>query len=293
MTDTTLAALFALLTAAIAGLVGIAVRRGQAYGNAVTGVLIGLIVNLPLLFAATAILWEPSWWDLGPVLWFVALGLAGPCLGRVFMYQSIHHLGLARAIPLVATLPLTTAAAAFGLLGERPGPFIWAGTILIVAGCIGLTMKGRPGASWDRRYLWLPLLSIAGFTAGNIIRKVGLNVVPSPVFGVTVTYASAFVFLYLFQRWMPATHRPDLSWGPKWGFYGVCGLFNTASILSRFTATRYGDLTIVVPIFAMSSLFALLASWLFLRDLERITFPILAGAVLIVCGGALVAWRVL
>ncbi|MDP6366052.1 MAG: DMT family transporter [Nitrospinota bacterium] len=293
MNDTTLAALFALLTAAIGGPVSVIIRRGQAYGNATIGVLIGLIVSLPLLYGATALLWDPDWWDIDRFGWFVALGLVGPSLGRVFMYQSVHHLGVARAIPLIATLPLTTAVAAFGLLGERPGPYIWAGTLLVVAGCIGITMKGRAGADWDRRFLWYPLLSVTGFTAGNILRKVGLNANPSVIFGVTVTYTSSVVFLFLLRRFLPPTHRPDLSWGNKWGFYGVCGLCNTVTFMSRFAATRFGDLTIVAPIFGTSTLFALLASWIFLRDLERITWPVAAGAVMIMFGGALVAWRVL
>ena len=57
MTDTTLAVLFALTTAVLAGPVGLLIRRGQVYGTAVTGVLIGLIVNTPILIAATAYFW--------------------------------------------------------------------------------------------------------------------------------------------------------------------------------------------------------------------------------------------
>ncbi len=158
MTDTTLAALFALTTAALAGPVGLIIRRGQKYGNAVTGVIIGLIVNTPVLIAATAYFWDPAWWDLRAVGFFVMLGLAGPSLGRVFMYQSVHYLGVSRAIPLIQMLPLTTAMGAYGLLGERPGPYVWAGTLLVVAGCVGLTIKGKMDTNWDRRYLWLPLM---------------------------------------------------------------------------------------------------------------------------------------
>ena len=61
----------------------------------------------------------------------------------------------------------------------------------------------------------------------------------------------------------------------------------------RFMATRYGDLTIVVPIFGTSAVFAVAASWLLLRDVERITWPIAGGAVFIMLGGVLVAWRIL
>ncbi len=293
MTDTTLAVFFALTTAVLAGPVGLLIRRGQVYGTAVTGVVIGLIVNTPILIALTAWFWEPAWWNLRAFGLFVALGLAGPSLGRVFMYQSIHFLGVARAIPLIQMLPLTTAAAAYGLLGERPGPYIWAGTLLIVAGCVAITLKKKTDTSWNRRYLWFPVLAVAGFTAGNIIRKMGLTVNPSPLFGVTVTYFSSLVYLLLLMRFIPVAHRPDLRWGKAWYFYGVCGFCNTVTILLRFAATSYGDLTIVVPLFGMSSLFALLASWLFLRGVERVTGMMVAGTVLVVLGGALITWRLI
>ena len=293
MNDTVLAASIALLTAAVGGPFSVFVRRGLPYGNAVTGVIIGLTVSLPLLMAALAVLWEPGWWNPKAALLFAALGLMGPSLGRVFMYQSIHYLGVARSMPLIATLPLTTAVAAYGVLGERPGPYIWAGTFLIVAGCIGLTMKGKAEAVWDRRYLWVPLMSVTGFTIGNLIRKVGLEASPSPLFGVTITYCTALVSMLFFQRFLPPERRADLRWGGRWVFYGFCGLINTVTIFLRFMATRYGDLTIVVPIFGTSAVFAVAASWLLLRDVERITWPIAGGAVFIMLGGVLVAWRIL
>jgi drug/metabolite transporter (DMT)-like permease len=293
MNDIALAATFALITALIAAPMSVIVRRGQVHGNAMTGVIIGLAVNLPLLAAATVILWEPSWWNLEAIMFFLALGVAGPSLGRFFMYQSIHHLGVARSMPLISTLPLTTAVAAYGLLGERPGPYIWAGTLLVVAGCAALTLKGKADAVWNRRYLWFPLMSVAGFTAGNVIRKMGLGVLPSPLFGVTLTYFSGLIFLLLLRNFLPPAHQPDLRWGRRWNFYGLCGMCNTLSILTRFTATQYGNLTIVVPLFGMSAVFALISSWLFLRDVERITLPVAGGAIFVMLGGALVAWRVL
>ena len=292
MIDSSLAALFSLGAAVFAASFSLLARRGQRHGSAMTGVVIGLIVNTPFLIAATAYFWEPGWWDLRSILWFTVGGMMGPAVGRVFMYQAIHYLGVSRAMPLMVTLPLFTAALAYGFLGERPGPYIWAGTVLIVAGCAAITLKKKSDTSWDRRYLLFPLLCVAGFTAGNIIRKVGLNAIPSAVFGVTVTYASSLVFLFLFRRLIPPNHRPDLRWGKVWYFYGACGFCNTVTILLRFVATRYGDLTIVVPLFSMSSLFALLVSWLFLRDLERVTRVMVAGTLLVVLGGALITWRI-
>jgi drug/metabolite transporter (DMT)-like permease len=39
--------------------------------------------------------------------------------------------------------------------------------------------------------------------------------------------------------------------------------------------------------------FSLLLSWIFLRDLERVTGLIVAGTLLTVLGAALIAWRIL
>lgn len=293
MSDSLTAALFSLGAAVFAASFSLVARRGQRHGTAITGVVIGLIVNTPILIGLTAWLWRPEWWDLRAILWFSAGGITGPAIGRVFMYQAIHYLGVSRAMPLMATMPLFTAVLAFGFLGERPGPFIWAGTLLVVSGCAGVTMKKSSDTSWERRFLWLSFISILGFAISNIFRKVGVGIVPSPLMGVTVTYVTGLIFLSLISGFLPEEHRPRLQWGKAWIFYGACGALNTMAFLSHFFAIRYGDLTIVTPLSAMSPVVALLLSAIFLRDIERVTFSIIAGTALAVAGGVLIAWRVM
>ncbi len=127
MKDPALAAAFALMAAVGSATFSIIIRKGQRHGNAMTGVLIGLIVSVPILSAATALLWEPGWWHPSAIGFFVAAGLAGPCIGRMLIFLGIHHLGVARAIPLKSVQPLVAAALAYAILGERPGPYIWGG----------------------------------------------------------------------------------------------------------------------------------------------------------------------
>ena len=55
-------------------------------------------------------------------------------------------MGVARAVPLNSTMPLFSAIAGIYVLGEKPGLYILAGTVLIVLGCMGITRK-RGGAS--------------------------------------------------------------------------------------------------------------------------------------------------
>ena len=76
-------------------------------------------------------------------------------------------------------------------------------------------------------------------------------------------------------------------------FYGACGLINTLTFLLSFHAIMRGDITVVTPISSMAPFFALVMSHLFLRDVERVTGPVVLGTVFTVAGGAIIGWRVL
>ena len=293
MTDTNWAVLFAIIAAMLTATFQMIARRGQVYGNAVTGVMIGVIVNLPLLLIATCYYWEPSWWNPWAITLFFLAGMVTTGLGRFLLYTSIHRLGLSRSAPLISSLPLFTAILAFGILDERPGPYIWVGTVFIVVGCISIASRKGESGSWNLRLIWLPFCAVISFAVGNIFRKAGLNELPSPLFGGTVTYIAGLLFLALFSLMMPKNQKPNLRWGKAWAFYGGCGFVNLMAFLSRYTATRYGDLTVITPLFATTSFFALILSAIFLRDLERVTAWIVGGTVLIVGGATLITWRVL
>lgn len=292
MSDTLLASVYSLGTSFCTASFSLIVRRGQQHGSALTGVVIGLIVSVPFLLAATWLAWDPALWSAAGVLWFALGGLTGPSLGRVFMYRGIHHLGVARAMPMMATGPLFTGALAIAFMGERPGPLVWAGTVLITAGCAAISYKKKQDKSWSRRHLWMPVVSLMGFAVSNIFRKLGLAASPSPLLGITVTSVVGLAFLLMLARFLSPAQRPDLRPGKAWAFYGACGLINTLSFFLHFFALLYGDLTIVTPLSSISPLFALLFSWILLRDVERVTGWIVGGTVLIVLGVALIAWRI-
>ena len=292
MSGTLLATVFSVGTSLCTASFSLIVRRGQQHGSAITGVVIGLIVSVPVLLAASWLTWDPAVWSTTGILWFALGGLTGPSLGRVFMYRGIHHLGVARAMPMMATGPLFTGVLAIAFMGERPGPLVWAGTVLITAGCAAISYKKKADKSWNPRHLWMPLVSLAGFAVSNIFRKLGLMSCPSPLLGITATSVVGLVFLLLLAHFLSPAQRPDLRPGKAWAFYGVCGLVNTLSFFLHFFALLYGDLTIVTPLSSISPLFALLFSWFFLRDVERVTGWIVAGTVLIVLGVGLIAWRI-
>ena len=75
--------------------------------------------------------------------------------------------------------------------------------------------------------------------------------------------------------------------------YSIGGSLNALSVLPHLYGLRYDDLTIVIPLSATAPLWALLLTAIFLRKIERITWPILLGTLAVVIGGALVVGRAL
>ena len=63
-------------------------------------------------------------------------------------------------------------------------------------------------------------------------------------------------------------------------------------MVSIYYALDLGDVTVVIPISSTGPLFSLIFSALFLRDVERVTAKIVAGACLIISGVLLITlWK--
>ena len=90
-----LAVVFGLITALLTAFFQIIVRKGKNYGNALTGVLIGIIVNFPIMVALSYITWEPEWFNAKAIMIFAATGIFGPGVGRCFLFLSLHKIGVA------------------------------------------------------------------------------------------------------------------------------------------------------------------------------------------------------
>ena len=291
MIDQATACLFAFFGAIGSATFSIIIRKGQSYGNAITGVIIGLIVSIPVMFLLIFIFSDLKMLGKTALLCFIFAGLLGPCLGRFFIFTGIHHLGVARAVPLKSIQPLVAAIMAYIILGERPGTLIWIGTFMIMGGCTLFSLKKKGDLSWNRKLIWLPMAAVVSFAAGAILRKIGLGILHSPLIGVTITSIAGLIFILSFAFVLPKAYRPNLQWGKAWFFYGICGLVNTGTFILSFHAVMRGDISITQPIGATSPFFALILSHLFLRDVEKVTLPIVIGTILTVCGALLVSWK--
>ncbi len=136
---------FALTAAFLWGTAPIFVRKGLSHANASVGVLCGLFASLPLM--ALVFVFHPRSVTqvISPqaALWFMAAGISGPCLGRMFNYLGVAYLGATKSTPLVNTAPLFTAVFALLFLHEHIGLKILCGILSVVVGVVVLTGQNR------------------------------------------------------------------------------------------------------------------------------------------------------
>ena len=135
----------ALLSAALWGSIPILVRKGLPHASASVAVVVGLLASFPLLVGVFLLHPHAVTEVVAPqaALWFAAVGITGPCLGRLFNYIGVARLGAARATPLINASPLFTTILAAVFLREQITLKILLGIVSIVAGIVVLTGQRR------------------------------------------------------------------------------------------------------------------------------------------------------
>ena len=136
---------FALTAAVFWGTIPVLVRKGLPYASPSVAVIVGLFASLPL-FLGVFLFHPHSVLDtVAPqaAFWFAAVGVTGPCMGRLFNYMGVERLGAARATPLINSAPLFTTVFALVFLQEQITPRILLGMLSIVGGILILTGQQR------------------------------------------------------------------------------------------------------------------------------------------------------
>jgi drug/metabolite transporter (DMT)-like permease len=136
---------FALTAAILWGTIPVLVRKGFSHASPSVAVVVGLFASLPL-FLGVFLFHPRSALDVvapQAALWFAAVGITGPCLGRLFNYIGVERLGAARATPLINSAPLFTTVFALVFLHEYITVKIFVGMLCIVGGIAVLTGQPR------------------------------------------------------------------------------------------------------------------------------------------------------
>lgn len=283
----------ALLPAVLWGFSPILSKRGMAGGGS------SLQASLTVVTVDSAVYWtalvvlvgrDPvaglGPWTLGI---FLGAGVVGTALGRLATFTGVHRVGASINSAGISTRPLFATLLALAWLGEPVGPTTGIGIVVLVAGLVVLTLsKGGDLSGWRPRDLFFPLLAAAAFAIGNVVRRFGLTTTDVTVLqAVALNEVGAMVALFGYAI---VAGRVDVLRAPRetYRYFAGSGVLTAVALLALFAALDRGRVAVVDPLAGTAPLFTTLFAAMLLRDLERVTKGVVAGAAMIVVGATLI-----
>jgi len=265
--------LLALSSAATFGGMTVAIRLGLRGGNSATATLAML-----LWATALAVVAALPQHDLHRSWEFLLAGLLAPGCSQVLFTLSVREAGPSRTSVTVGAAPLVAVAIAFVFLGEPVHTLLVLGALAVVAGAIVLASE-RDRPEHVRPLALLFAVGAMTFFAvrDDIVRA--LHAHADPEAAVAATFVGGVLVTSLWARRLP-------SQGELWRF-APAGLLFGCSYLTLFEAYFRGRVSVVSPLVATESLWAVALSAAFLRH-ERVGSGLALGAVLVVAGGVLI-----
>lgn len=279
--------IFLALTAAfLFGWIAIFTKKGLAFGNVRQSVAVTFgtdLAFLACLLVVTRPAFRISWAGLGLFVFDGMLAMVGAAI----LFVSVHRLGPAIAYPIKNAAPLPALLLAVLFLGEQPGLAVVAGALLTAVGVIVLSLQPVKGGIPWKVDTFISVLSAFIFALDNIIRRVALQEVDTPLVGLFVAVFVSLVCAFIWDVTGPSPTLLKIK--PRAAlFFGASGLCQGIGLVCLYTALQSGLVSVVVPLYNLSPLFVLLFSWLFLKGVEKITGRILAGTLSIVSGVILI-----
>lgn len=286
-----IAIVLACAAGALFGLLAVAARRAiRSGGDPEVGALASEVVGGGLAVVAALVAGigpgDLHWHELWP---FLAVGVVVPGVANVLFNLSIQAIGPSRAGILMGTVPLLSVVIAIVALDEHPHPILWVGTAGIVAGGAALAWERTRPAGFRRIGLAFAI-GCAVLLAGrdNVVRWAAEGRNPPPLAAAAATLLAAAVgtaaYLVVFRRrGLAARIKP--------GFrhflpVGVCLGVAYSALVEAFD---HGKVSLVAPLNATQSLWAVAFAWLLLgRRHEAIGPRLLVAAGLTVAGSAIV-----
>jgi len=188
-----------LLTALMYALSHISVRKGLAFGsNSTTAAMVSLTITFVIFLALLMIFFPLHLWSIQSLPYYLAAGILAPGLFRFFLYAAISRVGVALTSISTNSFPLVAALISVAFLGEKLTLLRALGMMLTV----GAAFLAAPRS--EKRVLDFSILCNRGFLLGvagalvrggsEVLRKAGLLVFDSPIFGAAIANAGGFLF---------------------------------------------------------------------------------------------------
>ncbi len=262
----------------------------SALGRINPNVMTALVNGVSIVFATLFYWMSPGVerWPVQGLLWFVAVGIIGSLFGRYMSFVAQRLVGVSRTSIMMQSVLVWSTALAVIFLGERLTIGIISGSSLIMTGGALLVWNGGElRKKIPLTYYLAPLLTALTFAVTFIIRRYGLDWIPSSPLGMGVANGTAAVLMTGILCF--TTEKT----GQRWNYSGISiaalgAIFNASAALCFWIAIQTGEIVRVVPINRLSVLFIILFSWLFFRKEEAITWRVVLGGALSVVGAFII-----
>jgi drug/metabolite transporter (DMT)-like permease len=225
-----------------------------------------------------------DWTDTWP---FFVTGLFAPGISQIFFTRAVGVIGPSRTAVFVGVSPVLSAAIAVVVLDEPVHAALVVGTLLIVTGGTLLVReRARPGALFSGGIALALGAALLFAIRDNLVRWAARGSDVPGFVAASASLVSACVFIGLVVLAKPdAVARVRRTFRP----FLLSGLVYGVSYACLYSAFDRGRVTVVAPLVATESLWAVLISMVVLRRSERIGARLLLAAALVVGGGALIS----
>jgi len=280
-----MAAVFAILSALLYALSNVITKKGLRHASPFAAAVISLLTCFAASLILSLFVFSPGNFFRPAVWFFLAAGVLGPLLGRFFLFHAIDRVGPSIASTLFESKPLFSVLLAVPILGEKLSLAIIAGLILMTTGTIIISLEKEGGEitkKWSKKDLIIPFLAGACYGGSHVLRKLGITEIPAPIVAVMFQNASALAFAPLLFKFETKGTVSVLNPKTAWTVFTFAGMLQVGAQWSLFAALKHGTVVVVSPLSSLSTLFVLILAMLFLREVERVTWKIVVGALLII-----------
>jgi uncharacterized membrane protein len=284
----------ALLSSLLISGTTIIMKKGIERTNPTTAMLVVTLVGTLVLLAISLPHVQFDHFRSKAFYLFILAGILSPALVRWLYFISIDRIGPSMSSSILSTGPAFTAIIAASFLKEKLTVSISLGIIMIIGGIVTFERDLQTDGNLTVRHKKNLIFAVlAAFLVGLaiVIRKMGLNLLDEPLFGVTVGFATSLVF-YITLCLIFKRMRAQISLNRNNAlFLCAVGVFLTAGWLTLFYALSHGDAITVAPLASLHPVMVLAWSYLFFKETEKITLKTVLGVITVLIGVLLITLR--
>ncbi len=255
-----------------------------------------ILVNVVVLGVIALNSTAPPWSTSG-VLGLAFGGILGSLLGRSANLRAVRLVGATRTSAFMTGSPVVAAAAGWLILGEEVGVLDGIAGLIVIVGLLALIQARSTPTSVldgvakpaDPHTIRIGFVVAAAapifFGLGFVAKKWGLQRFDDAVLGALIGTIAALTLVVAIDTGagrIGRRLRDNFHQIPWW--FVAAGVATSGALLTQFAAFYHLEAWLVGVLQGTQGIWALLLSWIFIREEERIDGWVVASVLLVAAG---------